>query len=144
MVASVLPPKCLLTSAYPQTRAPLINTYVWARRCALLTRPDAQVSLHAYSKVMTRRVIDVVPMQAHLLLVTEVFDLSVRPGHAAGSDLASDVLRAIQGESTEDLKRVTSVDPGMEAKMDVLSTDIQRLEAIRNKINGALFPGAGV
>ena len=93
---------------------------------------------------MTRRVIDVVPMQAHLLLVTEVFDLSVRPGHAAGSDLASDVLRAIQGESTEDLKRVTSVDPGMEAKMDVLSTDIQRLEAIRNKINGALFPGAGV
>lgn len=93
---------------------------------------------------MTRRIIDVVPMQAHLLLVTEVFDLSARPGYAAGSDLASDVLIAIEGESAEDLKRVTSVDPGMEAKMDVLSTDIQRLQAIRNKINGTIFPGAAV
>lgn len=90
---------------------------------------------------MTRRVIDVVPMQAHLLLVTEVFDLSVRPGHATGSDLVSGVLLAIEGESAEKLKRVTSVDPNMEAKMGDLSTDIKRLEAIGNKINRAISPG---
>lgn len=120
----------------------LLNTFFSALCCNLVIRLDGQVSLHAYSKVMTRRVIDVVPMQAHLLLVTELYDMSARSGHAVGLDLSSDVLRAIEGESTEQLKKVTSVDPEMALKMDVLSTDIQRLESIVHTINGAIFPGA--
>ncbi|CAM9427711.1 unnamed protein product [Ectocarpus sp. 12 AP-2014] len=96
------------------------------------TIADLQISLYAYSKAVTRRINDVVPMQAHLLLVTSIYETDVsRDFHKR--DLQSDLKSTLpQGE---ELEKLMAFAPDVQEKANKLKNEIKRLQKMAEAID---------
>ncbi|CAN0076139.1 unnamed protein product [Scytosiphon promiscuus] len=93
---------------------------------------DLQISLYAYSKAVTRRINDVVPMQAHLLLVTSIYETDISKDFHE-RDLQSDLKSTLpQGE---ELEKLMAFAPDVQEKAKKLKDEIKRLQAIAEAID---------
>lgn len=86
---------------------------------------------------MTRRINDVVPMQAHLLLVTSIYETDIsRDFHER--DLQSDLKSTLpQGE---ELEKLLAFDPDVQEKAKKLKNEIKRLRRIAEAIDSPSPP----
>lgn len=101
----------------------------------------SQISSHADSKTVTRRINDVVTMQAHMLLVSSVYEDDVSPAFESRI-LVMELRKAVREKSAEDVKRVMLIDPFLKKTRDKLEEDIRRYREIANIIEGNDTAGA--
>lgn len=86
-----------------------------------------QLNLHAYSKIVTRRIADVIPMQVDLLLVTAVCEDAV----SSKGGLVVQLLAWLDSSSDDKLKELMAVDPKVEKRRRDLENDVARLKQIQ-------------
>lgn len=99
-----------------------------------LTYVLAQLSLYSYSRTVTRRINDMVTMQAHLLLITSVYDREVYNNQDKqtffDSNFVSEMREAIELMDAQAFQDLMTGSPEMEKERTCLKKDITAHEMV--------------